>query len=228
MKLPLGRPLGVGIAVAMAAGAILINGNYLDVFEPHRDVNPEASKVVVISVRSNSFEQVVLGELYKQGLERSGRQATLSLDRVGTEQGTDRLPYGSADLVISCAGDMLYRMNTARAKELRLEIKANDYDRDESREKVYEAVMQSLSDNVNATDPSNAIGCAHSKSGLPEHIVPVYRVPVLDRKERGTLNVVSGSITTKDLGDLVKRAKEIGSASDAVREFLNEKGIAFK
>ena len=62
----------------------------------------------------------------------------------------------------------------------------------------------------NGTDPANALGCAEEESDIPQHIIPIYRNPVLDRDERGALNVVSGILTTVESFGMICAEDEIG------------------
>ncbi|MCQ9351979.1 hypothetical protein NQ015_03715 [Corynebacterium sp. 153RC1] len=153
-------------------------------------VLPEAEKTVVISV-DDAPRAVFLGELYRQALERQGREAVLE---VTEESSLHRLSTGHADLTLTCAGNALQELNPALAEELAQEY--NGVVTAEWRERTYAALMGSLGDNMDATDPSNAQAC--EADFLPQNLVPVYRSPVIGRPERSTINVVSGSLSTMD------------------------------
>ena len=101
------------------------------------------------------------------------------------------------------------------------------YDSGDRREAVYQAVMGSIGDNINGADPSNALGCSEQDSAIPQHIIPVYRSSVINREERGVLNVISGTITTEDLEKMVEKSKNGHTPADVVREFLDEQGVSF-
>lgn len=202
----------------------------LNRFEPAADDRPDARKVVEISVRPNSVEQVVLGELYKQGLERKGRAATVNMDRLGIEHNIDGLLQGKTDMVVVCAGRLLHHLQPELAQELETEYSSNkeeDINSGDRREAVYQAVMGSIGDNINGADPSNALGCSEQDSAIPQHIIPVYRSSVINREERGVLNVISGTITTEDLEKMVEKSKNGHTPADVVREFLDEQGVSF-
>ncbi len=223
------KPL-YGTAVIALSTVTLAGCVNLSRFEPTVDYQSEAHKVVEISVRSNSVEQVVLGELYKQGLERKGRAATVNMDRLGIEHNIDRLPQGETDLVIACAGRLLHHLQPAKAQELEEKYSANeeeDINSGDRREEVYAAVMGSIGDNINGADPSNTLGCSEFESAIPQHIIPIYRSNVIDREERGALNVISGSITTEELEEMVAECKTGRTPSEVVQEFLDEKGVTF-
>ena len=59
---------------------IFISYTNLERFEPTADTFTDSEKIVEIAVRANSMEQVVLGELYKQGLDRHGRPAVINME----------------------------------------------------------------------------------------------------------------------------------------------------
>ena len=102
-----------------------------------------------------------------------------------------------------------------------------DINSGDRREEVYQAVMGSLGGNLNGTDPTNALGCAEEESDIPQHIIPIYRNPVLDRDERGALNVVSGILTTEKLEKLVEKSREGKNPSEVVSQFLDDNSVQF-
>ncbi|AKK05564.1 hypothetical protein CMUST_06140 [Corynebacterium mustelae] len=223
-------PKTYSLSALVLSCAVLLSGcANLERFEPGPDPVPDSEKVVEIAVRSNSVEQLVLGELYKQGLERLGRPATLNMGRLGLEHSFDRVPNGAADVAIVCAGRMLGQVQPQKAKELEMEFSAaeKDVNSGDQREKVYQAVMGALGDNVNATDPSNALGCSDELSAIPQHIIPIYRVPTLNREERGALNIISGTISTEELAELVEESKKVRNTSEVVMKYLDDNGIFF-
>ena len=73
---------------------IFISYTNLERFEPTADTFTDSEKIVEIAVRANSMEQVVLGELYKQGLDRHGRPAVIKMDSLGVMQSFVRLRQG--------------------------------------------------------------------------------------------------------------------------------------
>lgn len=217
-----------------AIGVLLVGGltgcSNLNRFEPAADSRPETSKVVEISVRPNSVEQVVLGELYKQGLERKGRAATVNMDRLGIENNVDGLLQSKTDMVVVCAGRVLHHLEPDLAEKLEKEYSSNkeeDINSGNRRETVYQAVMGAIGDNINGADPSNALGCSSEDSAIPQHIIPVYRSAVINREERGVLNVISGTITTEDLEKMVEKSRNGQAPADVVREYLDEQGVSF-
>ncbi|AIT88840.1 hypothetical protein [Corynebacterium ulcerans] len=194
-------------------------------FEPTADPIPDQHKVIVIAVDPGSWEQVVLGEAYSQALQHAGREAVIRVS--ATTSQTDPLRsilQGEADLYISCTGKILTLANSHRAREL-----SNEYVKDKAaatadqwRETVYSEMMASLGNNVNATDPSNTIGCENETLELPQNLVPVYREPVFTRDNRNILNLVSGSLSTSKLQKLVEEAEQSMSASAPVEKFLKD------
>lgn len=210
---------------------IFISYTNLERFEPTADTFTDSEKIVEIAVRANSMEQVVLGELYKQGLDRHGRPAVINMESLGVKHSIERLRQGNADIYISCAGRILYYINGDKARQLEKKYsdttKKVDINSGDRREEVYQAVMGSLGGNLNGTDPANALGCAEEESDIPQHIIPIYRNPVLDRDERGALNVVSGILTTEKLEKLVEKSREGKNPSEVVSQFLDDNNVQF-
>ncbi|MCS4489865.1 hypothetical protein N7326_05210 [Corynebacterium sp. ES2794-CONJ1] len=204
----------------LGAGYVVGNG-YLDPFDFTNNKAASPDRVIIVAVQPHTTEALVLAELYEQALERAGHQAILSLDQSGYYSGVDRLSYGSADLVISCTGTLVQARNSGLAEDLRQRFARDITDPHEQREIVYAAAMSTLLDNTTATDPSNALGCVDSDSGLPEHIMPIYRTSDLDRRSRRAINTVSGVLTTDSLQDIIERAQKVGSAHQAAEEFLD-------
>ncbi|ADK28591.1 hypothetical protein LJU02_04080 [Corynebacterium pseudotuberculosis] len=194
-------------------------------FEPKADPILDQNKVIVIAVDPGSWEQVVLGEAYSQALQHAGREAVIRVSATTSQTDPLRLiSQGEADLYISCTGKILTLANPHRAREL-----SDDYAKnkaasttDQWRESVYSEMMASLGNNVNATDPSNTIGCENETPELPQNLVPVYREPVFTRDNRNILNLVSGSLSTKKLQKLVEEAEQGMSASAPVEKFLKD------
>ncbi|MDO4631485.1 MAG: hypothetical protein Q4A82_04270 [Corynebacterium sp.] len=223
-------PITTTLAPALVSLLLLTGCSTLERFEPDRDKLADSEKIVEIAVRANSVEQVVLGELYKQGLERHGRPAAINMERLGVMYNIERLRQGRADIIIACGGRMLHHINAGKADELEKKYGAEtkvDVNSGDQREEVYQAVMGALGDNVNGTDPSNALGCSDEDSAIPQHIIPIYRVPVLDRDERDALNVISGTLSTEELEELVEKSREGKNPSEVVSQFLDDHNVQF-
>ena len=188
---------------------------------------------VQISVNSSSIEQRILGEMYHRTLPAHDRDAYLTLETASNDnQRIERLNERKADLVVGCTGELLHQLNPVAAEELSREYTAalenGEVDRNsgEWREKVYSALVGSLPGNMMATDPSNALGCeGYDGPELPQNIVPVYRKPMLDRRDRLILNSVGGTISTADIRELVRNALESNSVSAAVVPYLQAEGL---
>lgn len=198
-------------------------------FEPKAEPLPESGQVVTVLVRPNSFEQAVLGELYKQILVMDGRRAQVTADISG-ESPLHSLLAETGDVYISCASELLRQNDPNTARDLEQEFAKTKDGRTpvewaEIREDTYKAVVASLGNGLSATDPSNALGCPGDNSDLAHNLVPIYRTPVLSRRDRISLNKVSGSISTAELEELVTRARQGENTSDMVTEFLSTKTL---
>ncbi|MCS4534907.1 hypothetical protein [Corynebacterium sp. HS2168-gen11] len=226
MKLPRGVLSGLGLAMCTFVIAAAVDGRYLEVFEPQRSQRPDESRIILVTVESDQDKHLILGELYRQGLERHGRQVSLSLEAVGSTSSRFRFLEADANVAIVCTGSLLEELNRPAAAELVAKFEREHADFHQQREELYAAVMAQLSDHLNAADPSNAIGCHDSNTQLPEHILPLYQTSVLDRDERNVLNIISGAITNERLDAMVAQLKN-GSAREVVAKFLDAQGLEF-
>lgn len=201
--------------------------------EPKNDRVVEAAPVIEILVLGDYTEQAVRAELYAQTMTRMGHEATLKLLEPGSNP-IVQLSQGNGDVYIACAGKQVDLNNRSEAKRLEaeyaeLEGENTPASMDQKREEAYAALMASMINNLDATDPSNAIGCAYLEgeeaTELANNLVPIYRVPILDREERQMLNYMSGTLTTEDLADLVDKVDRGQDMTELVSEYLDEKGI---
>lgn len=197
--------------------------------EPHRDINSDRIKPVNIGVSQNSLEQKVLAEIYAQALINNGRSASITVfSSTGPTGQVDELVEQDSDLVIGCTGDLLAQTDPVTAAELveQAEDPANPNDVTINTE-VYDALMASLPAQVTATDQSGAQGCADSAaSQLPQNIVPVFTKTVFDGAERGIIGGYTKFITTEILDELVDNAKQSGSVSEAVAQWMTESQVS--
>ncbi|MCL0120929.1 hypothetical protein [Corynebacterium pygosceleis] len=201
--------------------------------EPAGEPGESEFRPVQISVNSSSIEQRILGEMYQRTLRSHDRDAYLTLETTSNDnQRIERLNERRADLVVGCTGELLHQLNPVAAEELSAQytaaVASGDVDRNsgEWREKVYSALVGSLPGNMMATDPSNALGCEdYDGPELPQNIVPVYRKPMLDRRDRLILNSVGGTISTADIRELTRTALDSNSVSAAVVPYLHSEGL---
>ncbi|MEZ2122273.1 MULTISPECIES: hypothetical protein [unclassified Corynebacterium] len=201
--------------------------------EPAAPPGESEFRPVQISVNSSSIEQRILGEMYQRTLRSHQRDAYLTLETASNDnQRIERLNERRADLVVGCTGELLHQLNPVAAAELSREytaaVESGEVDRNsgEWREKVYAAMVGSLPGNMMATDPSNALGCEnYDGPELPQNIVPVYRKPMLDRRDRLILNSVGGTISTADIRELTGKAMDSNSVSAAVVPYLQAEGL---
>lgn len=201
--------------------------------EPSAPPGESEFRPVQISVNSSSIEQRILGEMYQRTLRAHDRDAYLTLETASNDnQRIERLNERRADLVVGCTGELLHQLDPVAAEELSREYTAAlengevDKNSGEWREKVYAALVGSLPGNMMATDPSNALGCTdYDGPELPQNIVPVYRKPMLNRRDRLILNSVGGTISTADIRELTRNALESNSVSAAVVPYLQAEGL---
>lgn len=204
-------------------------------YEPANDRVVEDVAVVEFLVRGPDTEQIVMAELYAQTMTRQGKEATLKLLRNG-EEPLSLLARGYGDVFIACSGKRVEEINPRRAAELHakyaeLEGELTPANQDEKREDSYSALMASLESGLDATDPSNAVACSDWLEGrdettaLSNNLVPVYRVPTLDRELRQSLNYMSGTLTTEDLKELVDEVDANGNLNEVVSAYLDSKDI---
>ncbi|MBI9000147.1 hypothetical protein M0E87_07480 [Corynebacterium sp. CCM 9185] len=201
--------------------------------EPAAPPGESEFRPVQISVNSSSIEQRILGEMYQRTLRSHDRDAYLTLETASNDnQRIERLNERRADLVVGCTGELLHQLNPVAAEELSREyttaLESGEVDKNSGkwREKVYSAMVGSLPGNMMATDPSNALGCAdYDGPELPQNIVPVYRKPMLNRRDRLILNSVGGTISTADIRELTRDAMKSNSVSVAVVPYLQAEGL---
>ncbi|MBN9644891.1 hypothetical protein ACFSSC_07165 [Corynebacterium mendelii] len=223
-------------ATLLAAAATVACGTVAGCAEePGPDPLDSDFRPIRISVNANSEEQRILGEIYQRALNNAGHGAYLSMETVPVDHHRlHRLNELSGDLIVGCTGELLNQLNPVQAQRLSTEWVAATTGATQGelknsgdwREKVYQAMVGSLPGNMLASDPSNAIGCDdYDGPPLPQHIVPVYRKPMLDRGDRLILNKVGGTITTADIEELVKKARREGSVGFAVTGYMADNDL---
>ncbi|GAB3696980.1 hypothetical protein [Corynebacterium nasicanis] len=216
MSFPL-RPLALALA-----GVVTLAG-CADA-EPARRANPDHTRPVVISVSANSAEQLILGEIYLQTLQKQHREVSLDIE-ADSEQRTrlERLQEGQADLVIGCTGMYLTDLDPGRAAELAADIEADEVE--DPADETYREYLGALSGGFTSPDPSSAQGCAEivareNMPDLPQSIVPTYSRDLFDRDELKALTDVTRFLTTDEIATLVKEAREKSSASSVVEAWM--------
>lgn len=216
------------VASVLVATTVLLVGCQEVAVEPVRP--SDESKQVVLTIADNSPEQEFLGAIYSQALKLRGRDAVVE---IADGSPIRALETATADVTVTCAGEALAELDPQRANELEeqlssarasSEVNVNDA---EAREETYAALMASLPQNVDATDPSNAVACGgdDSDDDLPNNLVPLYRTPVLARSERLALNVATGLLTTQKLREAVEEVAGGGDADEIAKSLLEAGGI---
>lgn len=185
--------------------------------EPGRGTNEDHTRAVRISVSANSPEQQVLGELYSQVLQETGRSTSLIIEDTPREGNRLELLYAAeTDLIISCTGLMLHQLDPERAEELSGTIDPHETHRE---------YMGALPAHLTAPDPSPAQGCSldvleQQVPDLPQSIIPVYRRDLFDRAELKAISSVTYTVTDEELEGLIETAGDRSSVSAAVEEWL--------
>lgn len=197
--------------------------------EPAPPSDPERHGLLTIAISPNSYEQVILGEIYKQVMQKSDRDTTMIM--VDPKQGpmVDTLIHTNADVIIGCAGSILEELNPTRAEELRAHYADKDRTaptvQAELREDTYKSMVGSLSNGLDAADPSNGSGCAEDSTDLAQNFVPVFLSDHATRETRLSLNIASGALRTDEIKKLVQRAQGGESARKLAADYISSKGI---
>lgn len=214
----LGALCGAAVLVAACSSQI-----------PANDEVPDRTQLLTIAIAPNSYEQVILGEVYKQVLQRKGRDATVVTMAASEDSLLYTLGRSSNDIVIGCSGRLLHDTNPSKAAELAAQYAdfkdPTPEQQDERRETTYKAMVSGLSNGLDAADPSNASGCADATDGLAENFVPIFRSAAVPRETRLMLNNASGAMTTKEVAELVSEAEAGESPKDLVSEYLDSKDV---
>ncbi|MBP3088972.1 hypothetical protein EML15_07415 [Corynebacterium sp. sy017] len=220
----MGKKKQVGTAILIAALGLA----GCTIMEPHADPVPESTQVVRVLVNGDSFEQIILGELYRQILDRNGREAHIRVVTEEVDPYAELLAHNS-DVYIGCAGSLLSHYDAMKARELEEKYgqkqQLSPTEQAEQREDTYYGVVGSLDEGLAASDPSNAKCASREGIALPENLVPIYRTPVLARAGRLALNEVSGSISSEELAELVEKARKGEPAEVVAAEFLDSKSL---
>mgnify|MGYP000927565414 CR=1 FL=1 len=209
------------IALALA-GAVTLSA--CSTAEPGRTPDADHTRPVTVTVTGNSAEQIILGEIFFQTLQKAGREVALDSDP--SSEGPHRLKNlrsGSSDLVIGCTGLFLFELDPQRAEELSAEIEAGDVE--DPADTTYREFIGALPGGITAPDPSSAQGCQGSVEmadmpELPQGIVPAYNRNLFDRDERKAITDVTRFLTTEEIAALIEKARATSSASQAVQEWL--------
>ena len=196
--------------------------------EPHSYLNGRSNDPVTVIVDKDRPQQVMLGGLYEEAMNRAHVPALYQSERMNENSDRVRLiSEHKADLTLGCTGELLTSLNPDEAERLSQEYVADeaagkvDKNSGEWRERVYKAMVANLPEHATAGNPSSAIGCEDvNDPPLPQNIVPVFRAAMFDRSERLTLNQVSGSISTEDVQKLTQKAAEDANLSIVVKDFL--------
>ncbi|MDO5731657.1 glycine betaine ABC transporter substrate-binding protein [Corynebacterium sphenisci] len=217
-------PAGRGALAALAAATLAAAGCAP---EPGPERPVAQSGAALVAQDPSVVEQRVLGEVYAGAFDRVGRAARTTpvalADRVAAVRA------GTATVGFGCTGELLRLLDPATAAELHAEYAAvedPDKGRDPGwRDRTYAAMSAALPGEVMATDPSNAIACGwldgEGAGYLPQHLVPFYRKPALDRRQRvEVLNRVAGSISTGEVAELVAEVDAGAEPAAVARRWL--------
>lgn len=193
--------------------------------EPGREANGDHTRTVRITVGADSEEQLVLGEVYSQVLQETGRSTSLIVeDALGEGNRLELLHAGETDLIIGCTGLMLSQLDPSRAGEVSQAIEADEVE--DPSDETYREFLGALPAQLTAPDPSPAQGCAtevreqQQAPELPQSVIPVYRRDLFDRTELEEITSVTRFITTDEIETLIEAADEEASVSTAVAEWL--------
>lgn len=195
--------------------------------EPGPLLRESQANGITVSVNGDRYQQLVIGEVITGAFVRSHRQAFLETEsNAKIKPRISRVEEGRADLVVGCTGELLYYLDPTLAHELSHKYVADkekglDPNDGEWRDKVYQAMVGSLPNQLMATDPSNAQGCTnYDGPELPQNVVPVFRETALSRDDRVILNKVTGGLTTSDLEKLFAGPQDDRSTRDRADQLL--------
>ncbi len=184
---------------------------------------------VVVTAVTDSADQELLQEIYTQAFGRVGRAAEKGA-LVADDERITAVRNGQATVAFGCTGELLGLLDPQRAEQLSDEYVADDDPGKQYsaqwRDEVYVAMSESLPGELMATDPSNAQACTEVSGDnpgaeLPQYLVPLYRIPALDRHERvEVLNRVAGSITTAEIAEMLERVEEGESAGEVAGDWI--------
>ncbi|MEJ5927442.1 hypothetical protein WG915_02290 [Corynebacterium sp. H128] len=223
--MPLRQWLTFGLAALVLLGSTVTGGT------PQPSARPREAETdsITVSINGDRYQQKALGEVVTGAFVRSGKEAYLESETASDRKPRlERLQSGDADLVLGCTGELLFYLDPALAQEL-----SAQYQRDKEkgldpndgtwRDKVYQAMVGSLPNTMMATDPSNATGCnGYDGPELPQNVVPVFRETALQRRDRLTLNQISGGITTKDLDELFAGPRDDDATKERAQKLLSK------
>lgn len=217
-------------AAALAAAALALAGCAA---EPGPEPPAAQAGAATVAQDPAVVEQRVLGEVYAGAFGRVGRAARTT--PVALPDRVAAVRAGAATVGFGCTGELLRLLDPDTAAELHAEYAAvadPAKDRDPGwRDRTYAAMSAALPGEVMATDPSNAIACTWlggAEDGyLPQHLVPFYRKPALDRRQRvEVLNRVAGSISTGEVAELVAEVDAGAEPAAVARRWLGASRFA--
>lgn len=194
----------------------------------------EQQEPIIVGANGNIPEQRVLADVYAGAFDRVGREASTDLD-VGVDQRVDAVRMGQVTVSFGCTGELLQRLNPSEAEALHEEYAADDNPNKASdpewRDRVYDAMSRSFPGDVMATDPSNAQACSwlaeDDEDYLPQHLVPFYKKPALDRHQRvEVLNRLAGSISTSEIQEMTEDYSDGESPEAIATEWLGSSRYA--
>ncbi|MBV7295071.1 hypothetical protein KRX51_03950 [Corynebacterium sp. TAE3-ERU12] len=189
---------------------------------------PQSQRDPVVVATGDSPEQQVLAEVYAQAFARTHREGIIAQPIAAAER-LNAVRTGAATVSFGCTGELLAQLNPQRAAQLHQRYAADDDPGKELsakwRDEVYAEFSQSLPGDVMATDPSNALACnwlpKAQREYLPQHLVPFYAKPALDRRDRvQVLNRVAGSISTVEVSQLDRRVQSGADPAEVAEQWL--------
>lgn len=202
--------------------------------EPLPDRPLEQQEDIIVGANGFIPEQRLLAEIYTGGFDRVGREATMDLE-VAVADRVDAVRTGVVTVSFGCTGELLQRLNPSEAEAIHEEYAADDNPNKASdpewRDRVYDAMSASFPGDVMATDPSNAQACDWLSDAdedyLPQHLVPFYKKPALDRHQRvEVLNRIAGSISTGEIDEMNEDVADGEAPDEIAREWLNTSRFA--
>lgn len=202
--------------------------------EPLPDQPMEQQEPIIVGANGNIPEQRVLADLYAGAFDRVGREASTDLE-IAVDDRVDAVRMGQATVSFGCTGELLQRLNPDEAATLHEEYAADDNPNKASdpewRDRVYDAMSRSFPGDVMATDPSNAQACGwladDNENYLPQHLVPFYKKPALDRHQRvEVLNRLAGSISTSEIDEMNEEYSDGEAPEEIASEWLGSSRFA--
>lgn len=184
-------------------------------------------EMVNIGIQTTQPEQLILGEIYYRLLEAQGVNVNrVALEKVEGRNALEILHEEDVDLVITCTGRLLEKIQPAAAQTII--AKAQDPAPFPGGEDLtvltYDMLVGALPAAIRSVDPSPAQGCVSDDNpeGLPQNIIPLFKKSKLERSQAQRINAMTRVLSTEDMAEMVEELEETASVSAAVGPWLLE------